>query len=424
METLGYSRREFVQTAAKSCLGVSFGGLLGQQLASASPFAAAKGKAKQVIYLFMNGAMSHLDTFDPKPGTEVQGDTQPISTAIAGVQFGDLIPQLAKLADCLAVVRSVNTETGAHEQGRYVMRTSYAALNSIRHPGLGAWMLNAGFKGNEELPQNILIGSDNDHPMAGFLPPGLAPVPIGDPSKGLQNVDRPSYLSERDFNARMTLTNKFDRYFRAKYRNPDVEAYNQMYLDAIRLMGSEKLSAFDISAEPDSVRETYGDNRFGQGCLLARRLIEEGVPFVEVNYGGWDMHNNLRERLTENATNLDQGLASLLRDLESKGLLSSTLIVLATEFGRTPKINENAGRDHHPGVFSCVLAGAGIKTGQVLGASDAKGFTVDDYGVSVADFNATIATALGLSTSQEYIAPNGRPFRIANDGTAVDELLA
>jgi hypothetical protein len=423
---LDQSRRQFLSSAARGFLGVSFFGLAGETILGtpAALAAAGNGKAKQVIYLFMNGAMSHLDTFDPKPGTDSQGDTQPIATSIPGVKFGDKFAKMAKLADRLAVVRSLSTETGAHEQGRYLMRTAYPALNSIRHPALGSWMLNSGVKGPEDLPGNILIGSDNDHPMNGFLPPGLAPVPVADPDLGLQNVTRPSYLGERDFNTRMALINKFDRKFRSAYQSTEIEAYNQMYKDAIRLMGSEKLVAFDLNAESEEMRDRYGRNKFGQGCLLARRLIEEKVPFVEVNYGNWDMHNDLQTRLDEHGSNLDQGFAALVEDLESRGLLSTTLIVLATEFGRTPKINENAGRDHHPGAFSCLLAGAGIHAGQVYGSSDKAGFSVAEDGVSVAEFNSTIAAAIGLSTKEEFIAPNGRPFKIANGADPISKLLA
>lgn len=419
------TRRSFLNRAARGCLGVSMFGLAGQTLLGSPKAlaAAANGKAKQVIYMFMNGAMSHIDSFDPKPNTEVQGDTKPIATSIPGVQFGERFAGMAKLADRLAIVRSMSTETGAHEQGRYLMRTAYPVINSIRHPALGAWMLNSGMKGPKDLPGNILIGSDTDHPMNGFLPPGLAPVPVADPDLGLQNIKRPSYLGERDFNTRMALIDKFDRKFRSRFQSTEIDAYNQMYKDAVRLMGSEKLSAFDLTSETEEMRNRYGLNKFGQGCLLARRLIEESVPFVEVNYGNWDMHNELQTRLEEHGSNLDQGFSALYQDLEARGLLDQVLIVLATEFGRTPKINQNAGRDHHPGVFSCLMAGAGIRGGQVHGASDEKGFSVDEDGVSVAEFNATIATALGLSTTQEVIAPNGRPFKIANGASPVSALL-
>ena len=189
-------------------------------------------------------------------------------------------------------------------------------------------------------------------------------------------------------------------------------------------MGSSELSAFDINKEPEKMREVYGANRFGQGCLLARRLIQGGVRFVEVEFGPWDMHQQIFTDIPDRAGLLDRSMSALLNDLKAQGLLATTLVVLATEFGRTLKINENAGRDHHPGVFSCALAGAGVRGGQVYGASDEDGRSVAEDGVSIADFNTTIAKAAGLDIKKEYFAPNGRPFKIGGGGTAIDKVLA
>lgn len=418
-------RRVFLARAAKRCLGVSFlaatgGGLRASETARA---VAGGGKAKAVIYLFMDGAMSHLDTFDPKPGSSSQDDTQVTQTRIPGVVFGDALKRLAYVSDKLAVIRSLTTETGAHEQGRYLMRTAYKPLNSIRHPGLGAWYLHANRTRLDDLPGNVLVGNGNEHPGAGFLEPKLAPVPVANPQKGLENVKSPGYLPETEFQSRMRLINQFDRNFRALFKDANVEAYNQMYRDAVDLMGSERLRVFDITSEPEKIHEAYGDGQLGQGCLLARRLVEEGVPFVEVNYGGWDMHQTLWDRLPEKASDLDKAMGSLIRDLDSRGMLDETLVVLATEFGRSPTINENAGRDHHPGVFSGVLAGGGIRGGQVYGSSDSEGSGVDDGYCSVMAFNATIAHAAGLPLEEEFYAPNGRPFRIANGGTPIAQLF-
>ena len=197
-----------------------------------------------------------------------------------------------------------------------------------------------------------------------------------------------------------------------------------MYVEAVRLMGSGDLAAFDISREDEQTRERYGRSKLGQGCLLARRLVESGVRCVEVEMGGWDMHRDLWEELPEKVGELDAAMAALLEDLASRGLLGSTLVVLATEFGRSPKINENAGRDHHPAVFSCVLAGAGVKPGVVYGASDARGHAPDRDAVSVADFNATIAAACGLPWDKAFVAPNGRPFKVGHDGKPITAVLA
>lgn len=420
-------RRQFISRVARQTLGVSFaGGIMGSKWLGdeASAAAVSSGKAKHIIYLFMDGAMTHLDTFDPKTGVEEAGETKPIASRVPGLQFGDRFPKLAYLASAIAVVRSLTTETGAHEQGRYLMRTAYKQINSIQHPALGAWMVDRMGRQNKELPGNFLIGSGNRHPGAGFLPPALSPVPIAKASSGLQDIKLPSYLSEDLFARRLFLAGKFDKTFQAKRQNKAVEAYNQLYVETQKLMGSEHLKVFDINEEPAKVKEAYGNNSFGQGCLLARRLVQSGARFVEVNYGGWDMHQDLYSRLDDNAGNVDSAVSALLRDLHAKGLLDETLIVLTTEFGRKPKLNANAGRDHHPGVFSSLLAGAGIKGGQAYGASDKHGHSVETDGCSVSAFNKTIAAAAGLPLEEEFFAPNGRPFKIGGTADPIKELLA
>jgi len=277
---------------------------------------------------------------------------------------------------------------------------------------------------NRELPANFLIGSGNRHPGAGFLHASLSPVPIGKATDGLANTKLPKYLDEKWFDRRLMLANRFDQGFQARRQNSQVDAYNQLYTEAKQLLGSSKLEVFDLSKEPEAIRKAYGENEFGQGCLLARRLVEEGIRYVEVNYGGWDMHQELYDKLDTRAEVLDSAMSSLLRDLNSRGLLKETLVVLATEFGRTPTINVNVGRDHHPSVFSGLLAGAGIRVGQAYGVSDAKGFSVDADPVSIEDFNSTIAAAAGLDTTTEFFSPSGRPFKIGGGGTPVKELLA
>jgi hypothetical protein len=416
------SRREAFGRIARATLGVGLVPALSQQLeAAANP---GSGKAKNIIYLMMQGAMSHLDTFDPKPGREEQGETKTIPTKTPGVVFGQSLEKLASLSDRLAVVRSLTTETGAHEQGQYLMRTSYPMINSIRHPAFGSWAVHAMGKISKDLPSYVLVGNGNDHPGAGFLDPSLTPVPVADPMKGLENTKRPQYLSEENFDRRLSLADRIDRDFKQRYAGRQLDAYNQLYKDAVRLMGSVDLQAFDITREKPAVREQYGDSRVGLGCLLARRLVESGVRCVEVEFGSWDMHRDVFEEMDEKGPQLDRAMGSLLEDLESRGLLSSTLVVLATEFGRTPRINENAGRDHHPGVFSCVLAGAGVQGGAVYGQSDENGFRPDKDPVSVADFNTTIAAACGLPYEKEFHAPNGRPFKIGGGGKPITAVLA
>ena len=420
LEDGSLARRAFLGQAARAAFGITLLDGLAGRPAAAAPAAGGTN----VIYLMMRGAMSHIDTFDPKPGREEQGETKPIATKLPGVMFGEHLPLLAGLADRLAVIRSLTTETGAHEQGTYLMRTSYAQLNSIRHPAFGSWALHVLGKRSRDLPGYVLVGNGNEHPGCGFLDPAVTPVPLADPERGLENIARPAYLSQANFERRLSLAERIDGDFKRHYAGRQIEAYDQMYADAVRLMGSGDLAAFDISREDVATRERYGRSRLGQGCLLARRLVESGVRCVEVEMGGWDMHRDLWEELPEKVGELDTAMAALIDDLAARGLLGSTLVVLATEFGRTPKVNENAGRDHHPAVFSCVLAGAGVKPGVVHGASDAAGRLPDRDAVSVADFNATIAAACGMPWEKEFLAPNGRPFKIGNDGTPVAAVLA
>ena len=419
-------RRAFMKSAAATCLGVSFGGAVGSQgfLGEAQAASALAGKAKHIIYMFMDGAMTHLDTFDPKVGVEEAGETKPIQTRVPGMQFGNMFPKLAYLAGAISVVRSLSTETGAHDKGKYLMRTAYKKLNSIQHPAMGAYMVAKKGRKNRDLPGNYIVGSGNRHPGAGFLPPSLSPVPIANATSGLQNTKLPKYLPEELFSRRLYLASKFDEKFQNTRKNGDVEAYNQLYSEAKNLMGSEHLTVFDIKKEEQKVRDAYGNYTLGQSCLLARRLVQSGARFVEISFGGWDMHQDIYGRLADKASQLDNALSSLMRDLHAKGLLDETLIVLTTEFGRKPKINANVGRDHHPGAFSSLLIGAGIKGGQVYGKSDEKGFSVAEDGVSVSDFNRTIAAAAGLPLHEEQIAPNGRPFKIGGDGDPIKELLA
>lgn len=416
------SRREAFAHIARATLGVGLMPAVSRQLDAAA--AETPARAKNIIYVMMQGAMSHLDTFDPKPGREEQGETKPIQTKTPGIFFGHTLEKLAGLSDRLAVIRSLSTETGAHEQGQYLMRTSYPMINSIRHPAFGAWAVHGMGKISRDLPGYVLVGNGNDHPGAGFLDPALTPVPVADPTKGLENTKRPRYLSEKNFDRRLALADRIDRDFKQRYAGQQLDAYNQLYKDAVRLMGSVDLEAFDIAKEKPEVRERYGDSQVGLGCLLARRLVESGVRCVEVEFGGWDMHREVFEEMGDKGPQLDRAVGTLLEDLLERGLLSSTLVVLATEFGRTPRINENAGRDHHPGVFSCVLAGAGVQGGAVYGASDERGFRPDQDPVSVADFNTTIAAACGLPFDKEFHAPNGRPFKIGGGGKPIAAVLA
>jgi hypothetical protein len=291
---------------------------------------------------------------------------------------------------------------------------------------MGAWAQKILGRQNKSLPDNVIVGGESRHPGAGFLEPEFTPVPVGDPNAGLQNTVTPKYLTEASFEKRMDLIDKFDNDFRKKYPQKKVDAYNEFYRQANQLIHSEELKAFDLNLEKPEIRDKYGRDQFGQGCLLARRLVEHNVRYIEIGLGGWDMHTDIyqNDKLPNHAANLDRAASVLISDLKSKGLLKNTLVVLGTEFGRSPHINANGGRDHHPGVFSGFFAGGGIRGGHFYGTSDKDGITPEDDHVTISDFNATIAYAVGLPLKKEFFSKSGRPFKIAHDGEPLKKLFS
>jgi hypothetical protein len=417
-------RRQFVSLAAKAALGVSLFPTMDQAVRAADGLSGVK--AKRLIYLFMSGGMSHIDTFDLKPGHQNQGSTRSIPTNVPGCHVGHYLPTIASQFDKLAVIRSLTTQTGDHEDGEYLMRTSYEAIATEKHPSIGPWLQKHLGRKNKALPDTVLISAPARHPSAGFLDPSFSPLPIADPNRGLENTKIPAYLTSQSFEARMTLIDRFDKKFRSKYEDRSVKTYTDFYSEATALLASGELEAFDLTKEKDADRDRYGRDSFGQGCLLARRLIESNVRCVEVNCGGWDMHNGIFDQntLPTRGGILDKAVGNLIQDLAARGLLDETLIVLTTEFGRSPQINVNAGRDHHPAAFSAFLAGAGIRGGQFYGASDEAGFAVDSDGVSPSDLNATVAKAMGIPLDAITQSPTARPFKVANEGTPINKVLA
>lgn len=422
-----WSRRRFMEGTAKSLLGVGALGLTSRSGAALGPglgLPERTGAAKHVIYLYMNGGMSHLDTFDTKPGHANQGETKTIDTKVDDIKISQHFSGLAKQADKLAIIRSLTSTAGAHDQGNYLMHTSYEQRATIRHPGIGAWALK--FKGrlNPNLPGSVYVGADSRiNGGGGFFEPEYEPLAINDPNSGLKN-SRLRNMKQDDFDRRLALAREFDSEFHDRYNLKQVRAYTQMYDDAVRIMQSKDLKAFDLNEEEKMTRERYGDNPFGQGCLLARRLIENDVRAVEVGFGGWDMHNNVFVSAPERCAILDKAMSALLADLELRGKLEETIIVLTTEFGRTPRINQNVGRDHYPKAFSSVLAGGGIKGGIAYGKTDEGAENVIENPVKIPDFNATIAYALGLPLDQVLYSPSKRPFTVAHKGEPVLGIFA
>lgn len=381
---------------------------------------APKAKCKNVILLYMKGAMSHIETLDPKTDSDVKGSSSPIDTVVNGIQLSNFLPKLAKHTGKMAIIRSMNTETGAHAQASYLMHTAHALSPGTNHPHIGPWAQHFLGKRPGAMPDSVVIGGGNPGP--GFFEPDHSPFPVGNPGQGIKHL-LPK-VEQDEFRKRVALASAFSSTFQKQFPHPKVKSYSTFYEQTIEFLNGDAVKAFDITKEPAKAKSLYGNSTFGKGCLLARRLIENDVRYIEVKMPqGWDMHFGL-ERLEDNTAILDKAMSALLQDLSQRGLLKETMVVLATEFGRSPKINKSGGRDHHPRVFSTVLAGAGVKNGMVHGQSDAKGNDSTRDRVTVQDFHATIAKALGLPLDKRIHGSGGRPFFVADRGTPVDAVLA
>ena len=420
------TRRAFCERWASAALGVTvLHGLGGSAFAAeaakttALPSGPGFGKAKNVIFLQMIGGMTHIDTLDPKDGS-TQGPKAPIKTK-ADFQLGGTMENLAKQADKISIIRSMTSKTGVHAAGQYVIRTGYEQRGTIKHPNIGAWAQHFKGSSHKTLPSSVCI---NRQPQNGngFFPSSFSPLPILDPDSGLQYAK--SDATPEQMNKRRVMLDLLDAGFRERFQTSEVKSYTQFYDKTMSIMSSTDLEAFHLDDEPAALKEKYGKGKFGQGCLLARRLVEKGIRYIEVAKGGWDMHNNIDDGLAEHGAELDQALAALLEDLKERGLLESTLVVLCSEFGRGPKINGNGGRDHHPKVFSTLLAGGGVKGGFIYGSSDKEGMAVADKQASPQDFLSTIGWSLGLPIDEVVMSPSNRPFTVGDKGKAIMEVFA
>lgn len=421
------SRRSFVERMAQAAFGISLLPFLpGENLFAAEEVAATPsaargpgfGKAKAVIMLQLSGGLSQIDSFDPKTGAS-KGPGDALGTK-AGFQVSSFLPETAKIADKITVIRSMTAKVGVHEPARYLMRTGFEQRGTIVHPTLGAWAQHYLGASHQTLPSSVCINRPSNHGN-GFFPATMSPLPILDPDEGLRNSTPRADAAIMD--KRLALLCDMDKKFTTRVNDRSVAAYNDFYESTLRLMKGKDLECFDLNKEPADLRTRYGSNRFGQGCLLARRLIEGGVRYVEVESGGWDMHKDIEGGMEDRGAEFDTAFAALVSDLDSRGLLDSTMVVVATEFGRKPQF-DGSGRGHHPGVFSCVLAGGGAKRGYVHGSSDAAGGHVESDPVTVGDLHATVAHACGLPIEQPAVSPSGRPFTIGNKGKPASGVLA
>lgn len=421
-EHLRFTRRQLLGGAIGAGAG-SFLGLLRPEIL----FAQSKGPrtADSVILLWMGGGMSHIDTFDPKPGTETGGPFQAIRTAAKDIQISEKLPLIGTEFKDLSLIRSLTSKEGSHERATYLMHTGYMPLASFQHSTLGSVTWKMIGKKNPDLPAYISIGRDTW--PAGFLGANYAPFQVENPDRPAQNLEYHSSVDDKHFSARLKLLNEFDKKFAGEHKGAEViEAYANHYRAAYQLMKSKSVAAFDLSTEPQSIRERYGVTFFGQGCLLARRLTQAGVRFVEVSFGGWDTHQDNFDRVTELSTTLDQAVSALIADLRRLDRLDRTLIVLGSEFGRTPTINGNQGRDHWPRVWSVMLGGGGIVGGKAIGKSTDGGHEPAERPVQIGELHATICKTIGIDPTAVNYAPDGRPIRVVQDQNLhpIDELFA
>jgi uncharacterized protein (DUF1501 family) len=373
--------------------------------------------AKACVLLYMEGGPSQIDTWDPKPGRPTGGDFKAIATPVAGLQVSEHLPLLAARARDLAVVRSVTSKEGNHQRARHLMHTGYPPQGGVDHPALGS--IVAARSGARDLPGYVAVAGPGEG--AGFLSPELAPFTVPSPKAGVRLLANPA---DARLAGRVEIWRGLERDFVAAHPDARLAAgQEKLGEQAVAMMAAPTSRAFRLEDEPDPVRARYGDSEVGQGCLMARRLVEAGVPFVEVTQKGWDTHKDNFTTVQRLSAELDQAMSTLLDELKGRGLLESTLVVWMGDFGRTPAINANAGRDHYPQCASVVLAGGGIRGGQVVGATDADGVEIRDRPVTVPDLFRTIAAVLGLDPDEVRIAPSGRPIKTVDGGTAIGELV-
>ncbi len=444
------SRRDWLKLSAAGVVGYSLSGWLGQlaQAAGTDP-----RRRRSCILLWMNGGPSQIDTFDPKPGHANGGPFREIATSVPGVRISEHLPRLARSMSDLAIIRSMSTREADHGRATYQMRTGHLPGGPVLHPTLGSLFSKEIGDPDAELPNFVSIAPYTFFSPAayssGFLGPRYAPLVLGNDQPALvpipgqqqsnyenglrvQDLALAEGVTDRRSTARTRLLDEVEGDFIASRPALPAQSHRSAYQRAVTLMRSSAARAFDLHGEPASLRDRYGRNLFGQGCLLARRLIERGVPFVEVSLGaaenltlGWDTHIDNFQGVRRLSEILDPAWATLMEDLRARGLLDSTLIVWMGEFGRTPRVNQQGGRDHWANAWTTVLAGGGIRGGQAFGRTSADGSTVEsERSISVADFIATIVRPLGIDRERINLSNVGRPIRIVDvNATPIQEVL-
>jgi uncharacterized protein (DUF1501 family) len=376
------------------------------------------------ILLFMTGGPSQLETFDPKPGKDTGGPTKAISTAVPGIEIAEGWTNVAKAMKEIAIIRSMTNKEGAHPRAQYQLHTGYIPSGAVKYPTFGSIAAAELGPSEFDLPHFVSVGNSAAGIGSGFLGMNVAPFVVNNPQQLPNNVQLPRNVNEQRFGRRLDLLQDLEDDFAKTGGTLRVEDHRVIVQNAARLVRSPRLKAFDLGQEKDAVRDAYGRTQFGQGCLLARRLIEEGVTFVEVESANWDTHQENFTGVARLRDQVDPGFGALLADLKERGMLDRTLVIWMGEFGRTPTINPRNGRDHYPRAFSVALAGGGVKGGQVIGCTTADGRDVEDRKVTVPDLFCSFCKSLGINPRKENRGPFNRPIKIVDEGQVVKELFA
>lgn len=426
------SRRAFLGTAAVAASLPLFGRFATVRAEEPKPAETAElpvpgaGKLKHLIIISLPGAPSHIDLWDPKADEKVRGEFKPIETPVKDIRFTEVLPGLAKQAEHLCVVNGMTSGEGNHDRARYLTLTGHAPNPSVKHPSLGSILAKESGMDDSELPMFVSVGGAALD--AGYLGPQYSALTVADPERGVENLAyRPGVSPDQErarLEKRLRLRDEVDRDFRERRSATIAADQKAMYDRARRMMDSRKSAAFDLSTEKDELRNHYGRTRFGQGLLLARRLVEEGVKCVEVRLGGWDTHQDNFERIRPLAQQLDIGMSQLITELRARKLFDSTAIACYGEFGRTPRINGNNGRDHYPRAWSMVLAGGPFARGRRVGMTDETASRVVERPVTVPDFFRSLAHAAGFDPMRKFEV-NDRPiWYVDKAGTVIRELFA
>ncbi|HCO21982.1 hypothetical protein Mal35_41890 [Gimesia maris] len=412
----GFSRRSFIRNVSLGALAA--GTLSFHDLMSVSAEELRK-QGRSMILLWMSGGPSQFETFDPKPGTSSAGDKQAIKTAVSGIEIAEDWKNTAKVMSDIALIRSMTNKEGNHQRATYQMHTGYVPSGSVKHPSLGSNIVREIGDRELDIPSIVSVGATEG---AGFLGVDFEPFNINNPGNIPDNVA--ATVTAKRYQKRLGLLGRLDTEFASRGGEVVVKNHSKIYNKASSLVMSPQTKVFDLSQESAELRREYGENNFGKGCLLARRLVEAGSTFIEVRSNGWDNHADISETLSPRAQEVDAGMAALISDLKQRGMLDKTLVVWMGEFGRTPKINARAGRDHYPRVFSAALAGGGVKGGQVIGSSTKDGSAVQDRPVEVTDLFCSICQSLQVEPRKENMSPLGRPMKIVDGGKVVNELFS